>query len=112
MNLVANACAVGAYLKAGMQEALGAHPYVGDIRGEGMLCAVELTADRETRANFEPAVKAGPSVVAGMLERNVIARAMPQGDIIGLAPPMCLTRAEADIVIAATKGALDDFNPV
>jgi L-2,4-diaminobutyrate transaminase len=37
---------------------------------------------------------------------------MPQGDIIGLAPPMCLTRAEADIVIAATKGALDDFNPV
>ena len=41
-----------------------------------------------------------------------IARAMPQGDIIGLAPPMCLTRAEADIVIAATKGALDDFNPV
>ena len=111
-DLVANAGAVGAYLKAGMQEALGAHPYVGEIRGEGMLCAVELTADRETRANFEPAVKAGPSVVAGMLERNVIARAMPQGDIIGLAPPMCLTRAEADIVIAATKGALDDFNPV
>ena len=112
MDLVANAGAVGAYLKAGMQEALGAHPYVGDIRGEGMLCAVELTADRETGANFEPAVKAGPSVVAGMLERNVIARAMPQGDIIGLAPPMCLTRAEADIVIAATNGALDDFNPV
>jgi L-2,4-diaminobutyrate transaminase len=47
-----------------------------------------------------------------MLARNVIARAMPQGDIIGLAPPMCLTRAEADLVVAATKEALDDFNPV
>ena len=107
MDLVANAGAVGAYLKAGMQEALGAHPYVGDIRGEGMLCAVELTADRETGANFEPAVKAGPSVVAGMLERNVIARAMPQGDILGFAPPFCVSRSEIDRIVDATARAVD-----
>ena len=54
----------------------------------------------------------GQHRLAEMLARNVIARAMLQGDIIGLAPPMCLTRAEADLVVAATKEALDDFNPV
>jgi len=36
----------------------------------------------------------------------VIARAMPQGDIIGFAPPLCLTREEADIVVAATRDAV------
>jgi len=36
----------------------------------------------------------------------VIARAMPQGDILGFAPPFCLTHAEADIVVAATVQAV------
>ncbi len=46
-------------------------------------------------------------VTAALLERGVIARAMPQGDILGFAPPLCLTRNEADIVVAATKGAVE-----
>ena len=41
-----------------------------------------------------------------MLKRGVIARAMPQGDILGFAPPLCLTRAEADTVVAATRDAI------
>ena len=36
----------------------------------------------------------------------MIGRAMPQGDILGFAPPLCLTREEADIIVAATEGAI------
>jgi L-2,4-diaminobutyrate transaminase len=46
-------------------------------------------------------------MAAALLERGVIARAMPQGDILGFAPPLCLTRKEADIVVAATKAAVE-----
>ncbi|MEQ8367287.1 MAG: aspartate aminotransferase family protein, partial [Roseicyclus sp.] len=45
-------------------------------------------------------------IVAAMGRRGVIARAMPQGDIIGYAPPLCLSRAEADTVVAATADSI------
>ena len=107
LNLVENAGSVGTYLNDTMRAALGDHPNVGDIRGEGMICAVELVADKDMRIFFDGSDKVGPQIAAKMLEQdNVIARAMPQGDIIGFAPPFCLTRAEADTVVAATLRAV------
>jgi len=108
LNLVQNAGEVGAYLNAEMQSALGDHAHVGDVRGEGMLCAVEFVKDRDDRVFFDPSQKIGPQVSAKLLEQdNVIARAMPQGDILGFAPPFCLTKEEADTVVAATKRAVE-----
>jgi len=107
MDLVANARRTGAYLLAGLKDAVGDHPIVGEVRGEGLLAAVEFVADRDSRTFFDPQKKVGPRVAAAALERDVIARAMPQGDILGLAPPLCLTSAEADTVIAAVKGAVE-----
>ena len=43
-----------------------------------------------------------------MLARGVIARAIPEGDIIGFAPPLCLTRAEADEIVRVTAEAIDE----
>ncbi|REF69548.1 MULTISPECIES: aspartate aminotransferase family protein [Paracoccus] len=106
LGLVENAGRVGRYLNDRMRGALGDHPNVGEIRGEGMLCAVELVRDRDTRGFFDAAEGIGGRVVAAMLRRGVIARAMPQGDIIGLAPPLCLTEAEADVIVDATAEAL------
>ncbi len=108
LNLVQNAGEVGAYLTETMQAALGDHANVGEVRGEGMLCAVELVKDRDDRAFFDAGDKIVPQVVAKMLDRGVIARAMPQSDIIGFAPPLCLSRAEADEVVAATAGAVKE----
>ncbi len=108
LGLIGNAGEVGAYLNAAMRDALADHPNVGDVRGEGMLCAVELVADREAHRFFDPARKIGAQVSAAMLSQSaVIARAMPQGDIIGFAPPFCLTRAEADQVVAATVAGVE-----
>ncbi|MEQ8307866.1 MAG: aspartate aminotransferase family protein [Hoeflea sp.] len=106
MNLVANAGETGAYFNAAMRDAVGNHVNVGDVRGEGMLCAVELVEDKNDRAFFDPAKKVGPSIAAALLKRGVIARAMPQGDILGFAPPLCLSRAEADTVVSATAEAI------
>lgn len=106
LGLVRNAGEVGAYLVQTMRDAVGDHPHVGEVRGEGMLCAVELVADRDPRRFFEPSEGKGAKVVAAMLKRGVIARAMPQGDIIGLAPPLCLSRAEADQILTATRDAI------
>ncbi|OAN80931.1 hypothetical protein A8B81_11950 [Sulfitobacter pontiacus] len=106
LNLVSNAAEVGGYLNASMKEALGDHPNVGDIRGEGLLCAVEYVADKAEATPLDPDAKVGAAISAAMLERGVIARAMPQGDITGFAPPFCITRAEVDTVVAATADAV------
>ena len=106
LNLVSNAAEVGGYLNASMKEALGDHPNVGDIRGEGLLCAVEYVADKADATPLDPAAKVGAAISAAMLERGVIARAMPQGDITGFAPPFCITRAEVETVVAATADAV------
>ena len=71
------------YLLEHMREALGSHPQVGEVRGDGLLCAVELVADRDDRVFHDPDAKVGASVAAAMLQRGVICRAMPQGDILG-----------------------------
>ncbi|MFU8776523.1 MAG: aminotransferase class III-fold pyridoxal phosphate-dependent enzyme, partial [Roseovarius sp.] len=106
LNLIANAGDVGGYLNRGMTEALGAHAHVGDVRGEGMLCAVEFVKDRDSRTFFDAADKVGPQISAALAATGVIARAMPQGDILGFAPPFCLTRSEADEVIHKTTKAV------
>ncbi|MFN3765195.1 MAG: aminotransferase class III-fold pyridoxal phosphate-dependent enzyme, partial [Aliihoeflea sp.] len=108
LGLVKNAGETGAYLNQAMKEALGDHAHVGDVRGEGMLCAVEFTADRRGRTSFDPARKVGPAIAAALLKRRVIARAMPQGDIIGFAPPLCLSTSEADQIVDATAQAVKE----
>jgi L-2,4-diaminobutyrate transaminase len=106
LGLVANAASTGTHLNAAMKAALSSHPHVGEVRGEGLLCAVEFVEDKEKRRFFDPARKIGPAVAAALLERGVIARAMPQGDILGFAPPLCLTQEEADTIVGATAEAV------
>ena len=107
LNLVSNAGTVGAYLNATMREALVDHRNVGDVRGDGMICAVEFVRDKDSRVFFDAADKIGPQISAKLLEQDkIIARAMPQGDILGFAPPFCLTKSEADQVIAGTVRAV------
>ena len=109
LGLVDNAGAVGSYLTRTMAEALGDHAHVGEVRGAGMLTAVELVSDRDSRAGFDPGDKIVPRIVAAMGRRGVIARAMPQGDILGYAPPLCLTRDEADTVVSATVDSIAEI---
>lgn len=106
LGLVENAGRVGAYLQARLRDALGHHRHVGEVRGEGMLAAIEFVRDRDDRVFFAADEKVGPHLAAALLQNGVIARAMPQGDILGYAPPLCLTESEADTVAGATERAV------
>lgn len=108
LKLIENARSVGDYFMAGLRDALGNHPNVGDIRGEGLLGAVELVADRDGRVFFEPNAQIGAKVNAALLNRQVISRAMPEGDILGFAPPFCLSKAEADQIIEKLTAAITE----
>ncbi len=109
-GLVENAGSVGEYLSRSMSEALADHPNVGEVRGEGLLCAVEFVKDKDNRTFFDPVDKVGPRLSMKMLEQSsVIARAMPQGDILGFAPPFCINRREVDQVVDATKKAVTEL---
>jgi L-2,4-diaminobutyrate transaminase len=109
LGLIQNARETGAYFLKSLRDAVGDNPIVGEVRGEGLLAAVEFVQDKAARKHFDPAAKVGPRIAAAVLKRGVIGRAMPQGDILGFAPPLCLTRAEADIVISATKDAVSEI---
>lgn len=107
LKLVQNAGDVGGYFNAAMRDALAGHDHVGDVRGEGMLCAVEFVADKNDRVFYDPSQKVGPQIAAKLLEQDsIIARAMPQGDILGFAPPFCLSREQADHIVDATVRAV------
>ena len=106
LGLVDNARDTGASLKKAMYDAVADLPIVGDIRGEGLLGAIEFVADKDDCVLFDPSMKIGPRISAALLERGVIARAMPQGDILGFAPPLCITQDEVDIVVQATRDAI------
>ena len=106
MNLVENAGRVGGYFRKSLADALGDHGNVGEVRGDGLMAAIEFVEDRDDRRFFDPARKVGPAIATALLESGVIGRAMPQGDILGFAPPLCLTEAEADTIVAATKDAV------
>lgn len=106
LNLVQAAGENGAYFQASLRNALSEHANVGEIRGEGMMAAIEFVADRDSRTFFDASEKVGPNVAAALLEQGVIGRAMPQGDILGFAPPFCLTQAEADEVAEKTAKAV------
>ncbi|MBS8225615.1 aspartate aminotransferase family protein [Vannielia litorea] len=106
LNLVQAAGDTGAYFQSALRNALGDHANVGEVRGEGLMAAVEFVADRDGRRFFDASEKVGPRVAAALLEEGVIGRAMPQGDILGFAPPFCLTREEADEVAGKAAKAV------
>lgn len=97
----------GPRLRQALAERLDTHPQVGEVRGDGMLAAVEFVADRGQKLRFDPAEKIGPRLSEACAQRGLIARAMPHGDILGFAPPLIISRAEieevADIVLDAVE---------
>jgi L-2,4-diaminobutyrate transaminase len=106
-DLTGNAREVGAYLQTQLQEKFADHPLVGEVRGVGLLAALEFVADKKSKQRFDPNQTIGAKVSAACLQEGLIARAMPHGDILGLAPPLIITREEIDLVVSKVKCAVD-----
>ncbi len=99
-NLVDNAARIGSRLHAGMRSALGEHPNVGEIRGEGMIMALEFVADRTSKEPFDPALAVQKAVAAEAAELGLIVRPLPSaGAAVALSPPLCLSETESDQIV-------------
>lgn len=104
-GLIANAARVGAHLQARLN-ALRDHPLVGEVRGVGLIGAVELVADKTTGARFDPPGKVGTYVFERGQAHGVITRAIQ--DTIAFCPPMIITEAQVDEVVERFGRALAD----
>ncbi|WP_202911180.1 aminotransferase [Ancylobacter sp. TS-1] len=104
-NLVGNAASAGTELKAALKARIGDHPHVGDIRGVGLMLAVEMVADRATRQPFDLSLKVGARIVAKAYEQGVIVR--PLGNMIAMSPPLTLTSANIEELVAGLGRAVD-----
>lgn len=107
MNLISNVNEVGKYLLAELKNAFSSHPIVGEVRGDGMLASLEFLEDKDNLKFFDPSKKIGMQVSSNLLKEGIVGRAMPHGDILGLAPPLCLNKSEVDIIIAGLKKSID-----
>ncbi|MNE87805.1 Adenosylmethionine-8-amino-7-oxononanoate aminotransferase [compost metagenome] len=90
---------VGEYFQKSMRETFGSLPIVGEVRGVGLMAAIEFVADPATKKRLDPALKVGARVSKAARDRGLIARAMPHGEILGFAPPLVTTRDEVDQII-------------
>lgn len=100
-----NAGRMGTRLYQGLRQALGDHPHAGDIRGgKGLMAAVELVADRATKAQFPADKNVGERVRAEMVKRGVVTRI--RGDNIFFAPPLVVTEAQVDRLVAVLRDAV------
>lgn len=97
--------------QAAFHSAFADHPHVGEVRGAGLLTAIEFVADKSSKRRFEPAEKIGARLSAAALAGGLITRAMPHGDILGFAPPLIITENELDFMIDTTKTAIDAVFP-
>jgi L-2,4-diaminobutyrate transaminase len=106
-DLPGNAARTGAHFQTCLREAFAGHPLVGEVRGVGLMAALEFVADKDQKQRFDPALNVGPRISAAALEQGLIARALPHGDILGFSPPLVATPAEVEEIVAITKRAVD-----
>jgi 4-aminobutyrate---pyruvate transaminase len=93
-------------LQQGLQR-LGQHPLVGQARGLGLIGALELAADPATRQAFDPARGVGAYLVRRAQAHGLILRVLG-GDVIAFSPPLVISEAEIDQMLAITEQALDE----
>ena len=87
----------GDYLLAGLRAALASHPHVGDVRGKGLMCAVEYVKDKSTQEEFDPRQQVGQRLNAEARQRGLFSRM--RGDVFCLAPPFITSRKQLDRII-------------
>ncbi|MDO8209035.1 aminotransferase [Conexibacter sp. CPCC 206217] len=98
----------GAHLQARLREAFAGHPIVGEVRGIGLVGAVEFVAARDPLTRFDPLGSVGAAVTRACLERGVITRALPESDSISFSPPFVVTDAEIDEIVGVAREAADE----
>ena len=111
-DLVGNAAAMGDLLKARLTGLMDRYPFIGDVRGLGLLLAFELVSDRETMTPLPKGLNAYTRLVDLAYERGLIiysrrTRGGIEGDHFLVAPPLIVTEPQIDEIVEILTDALD-----
>jgi adenosylmethionine-8-amino-7-oxononanoate aminotransferase len=112
-NLLARVRTQGEGLRQRLQQALGEHPHVGDIRGRGLFMGVELVRDRASKETFDPALSLHARIKREAMARGLMVYPMGgtidgrQGDHVLLAPPFIISDDELDQLTERLAGAIN-----
>jgi adenosylmethionine-8-amino-7-oxononanoate aminotransferase len=101
-DLVAQSAEKGRYLKQRLEE-LRAHPSVGDVRGLGLMCAIDLVKNKESRESWGKGATFGARLGELAMERGLITRVW---DVMHFAPPLVATTEELDRIVEITDESL------
>lgn len=112
-DLLENVRLMGERLQAGLDARLGQSPHVGDIRGRGLFRGIEIVADKETKAPFDPALKMHARIKKEAMARGLMSYPMGGtidgriGDHVLLAPPYIIQPEEIDQIVERLGAAID-----
>ena len=107
-DLPGQAASKGAYLLEKLHAELDGHPHVGEVRGKGMMCGVELVENRSTKELYPAEWGVGPKMTKAMISHGLFTRM--RGEVVLIAPPLITDEATLDeLVIAVRDSVVDVF---
>ncbi len=105
MNILDHVREVGPYMQAELRRRFADHPLVGEVRGTGLIAAIELVEDRAAHRNFDASRRVAARTAKHLERFGIIGRPLP-GDGLGFSPPLIITKSEIDEVMEGTEKAL------
>jgi adenosylmethionine-8-amino-7-oxononanoate aminotransferase len=104
-GMIENAKTVGAYFEEQLKTLLD-HQVVGEVRAKGLLAGIEIVSNKDSKAKPSKDKNVAVRLAEAGYENGVIFRAFAD-DVIGLAPPICITETEVDLLISRLRATLD-----
>lgn len=108
-HILEKAADMGNYIHEELMKALGDHPNVGEIRHIGLINAIELVEDRQTKKAFDPTLRTGWQIFRRAMDRGLVLR--PIGDVIYFNPPLNIDKDTVDKAVALCKEAVEAILP-
>ena len=106
-NLPKRCATIGRIFQKRLREVVEDHPLVGEVRGENLLAAVELTSNKNTKEEFDMDLAIGARLGKYAIEEGLIVRPLPLATAISFSPPLIITETEVEEALARFKRALD-----
>jgi len=106
-GMVENSARMGTYLLDGLKELKEKHQIIGDARGLGLFCAVELVKDRATKQSFPAEAEIAPRLTQAFNESGILLRG---GDAINIMPPLCVTAGEIDEIVSVVDKVVGNLS--
>jgi 4-aminobutyrate--pyruvate transaminase len=108
MNIGAHVGQVGPYLQSELRRRFAEHPLVGEIRGVGLIAAMELVADKTSHGNFDPRDTMGIRLMKLCEANGVILRSVAN-DSLCFSPPLVISTDEIDEMLDRVAESLDEL---